>query len=329
MIVVLNGPLGVGKTEVSWKLAALFERSVMLDGDYIGAVHPFILYDEGRVTYLYRTICHLVAFHQGHGYTNFVVNYVFETPETLGQLRRMLVELDDVTYAYRLTCEARALEARVRRRGEERLEWQLHRCRELSVLLEAAADRGDVGLPVDTTARTPEQVARAIWDDIHEEVRIAPYNADWPRRFAAEAAQIRAALGERALAIHHIGSTAVPGLPAKPIVDIMVAVRRLEDAIACIPPLRRLGYLFVDYPQNTDRRFFKKGKPRTHHLHIVEAGSDSLRRHLAFRDALRADPALCRAYAALKRDLANRFQTDRAAYTENKTAFIERALRGG
>jgi GrpB-like predicted nucleotidyltransferase (UPF0157 family) len=82
----------------------------------------------------------------------------------------------------------------------------------------------------------------------------------------------------------------------------------------------------IDYPQNTDRRFFRKGLPRTHHLHIVEQGSLTLIEHLAFRDALRANAELRQQYAALKAELATRYKNDRATYTENKTAFIKHVI---
>ena len=85
MIVIINGPLGIGKTETSWKLLEMFEQGVMLDGDFVGAVHPFEIYDQERIDYLYQTLHHLVAFHIQNGYRNFVVNYVFESPETLAQ----------------------------------------------------------------------------------------------------------------------------------------------------------------------------------------------------------------------------------------------------
>src|SRR5512139_2983607 len=134
MIILLNGPLGVGKTEVAWKLIERFERAVMLDGDYLGAVHPFEIYDEQRVAYLYETICHVARFHVEHGWPNLVVAYVFETPESLAQLRRALNEIDDVTYAYRLTCSAEEIDRRIRVRGNSDpafLAWELKRFREL------------------------------------------------------------------------------------------------------------------------------------------------------------------------------------------------------
>jgi GrpB-like predicted nucleotidyltransferase (UPF0157 family)/predicted kinase len=330
MIVIINGPCGIGKTSVAWELNARFDRAVMLDGDYIGAVHPFEIYDETRVAYLFETIHHLIAFHIERGdYHDFVINYVFETPEQLATLRHLLSDLDDVTYAYRLVASDETIAARIRKRELESdadLRWHLKRYRELVVIQEEAAKRGDVGFVIDTTGRTAAEVADAIWADIHEAVEVVPYDPAWPEQFEAERARIAAALGDLALEIHHIGSTAVPGLDAKPVVDTLVAVRRLDDAVACIAPLQALGYAFIDYPQNADRRFFRKGKPRSHHLHIVAAGSRSLADHLAFRDALRADAGLRREYQDLKRALCTRYKQDRATYSESKGAFVRKVL---
>jgi GrpB-like predicted nucleotidyltransferase (UPF0157 family)/predicted kinase len=330
MIVIINGPCGIGKTSVAWELNARFDRAVMLDGDYIGAVHPFEIYDEARVAYLFETIHHLIAFHIERGdYHDFVINYVFETPEQLATLRHLLSDLDDVTYAYRLVASDETIAARIRKRELESdadLRWHLKRYRELVVIQEEAAKRGDVGFVIDTTGRTAAEVADAIWADIHEAVEVVPYDPAWPEQFEAERARIAAALGDLALEIHHIGGTAVPGLDAKPVVDTMVAVRRLDDAVACIAPLQALGYAFIDYPQNADRRFFRKGKPRSHHLHIVAAGSQSLAEHLAFRDALRTDDDLLREYQALKHVLRTRYKHDRATYSESKGAFVRKVL---
>ena len=109
-------------------------------------------------------------------------------------------------------------------------------------------------------------------------------------------------------------------------IDILVVVRRLDDAVECIAPLASLGYAFIDYPQNTERRFFRKGLPRTHHLHIVAQDSAELPDHLDFRDALRADPELHRQYQELKHELARRYKNDRATYSERKGAFVIQAL---
>lgn len=325
-IIIINGPLGVGKTEVSWRLVEYFDRGVMLDGDYIGAVHPFEIYDDERIEYLYQTMRHLVAFHVEHGYHNFVINYVFETHESLAHLRHLLADLDDEVYAFRLICAESEMKRRIQARDREQLEWELERFRELSAIQKAAATRGDLGYVIDTTSLTVSQVADAIWQNIREAVELEPYSSDWPAQYEAERSCIEAALGKLAVEIHHIGSTAVPGLDAKPIIDIVVAVRQFDDAWDCIAPLDTLGYTFIDYAQNTDRRFFRKGLPRTHHLHIVEQGSEALVRLLAFRDALCANPELRQQYAALKARLATHYKNDRAAYSAAKTAFIEKAL---
>ncbi len=326
MIILINGALGVGKTETSWALHTRFDQSVMLDGDYIGAVHPFEIYDNARIEYLHRTIDHLIEFHQQHGYHNFVVNYVFETPEALADLRRRLIQRDERVYVFRLVCAVDELARRVRVRNGDRLDWQLARARELTAIQDEAAQRGDLGTPIDTTGQSVAAVVETIWHETHKSVEIVPYNPAWANEFAAESARVRAALGNLAVNIHHIGSTSVPGLAAKPITDLMVTVRRLDDAIACIAPLQSLGYTFVDHPQNTDRRFFKKGDPRTHHLHIVEHGGTEEWRHVAFRDALRADDRLRDDYAALKIKLAEQFTDNRPAYTDAKTTFVETVL---
>ncbi len=130
--------------------------------------------------------------------------------------------------------------------------------------------------------------------------------------------------------VHHVGSTAVPGLEAKPIVDILAGVRSLEDSEACFEPLARLGYLYAPYLPE-EMHWFCKPHPsrRTHHLHLVPAGSRRYADELAFRDRLRADPKLADEYAALKRDLATRFAHDREAYTAAKSDFIHRVLGHG
>ena len=328
MIIIINGPLGVGKTEVAWKLIEKFDRAIMLDGDYLGAVHSFEIYDKQRVAYLYDTICHVARFHVDHGWHNFVVNYVFETPDSLAQLRHALYEIDNETHAYRLTCSPEEIERRLRSRSSDpdRLAWESRRFRELQAIQGANARRGDLGLVIDTTGLSSEEVADAIWRDITFEVTIAPYNPAWPVMYEEEREKIVAALGDLIADIHHFGSTAVPDLPAKPVIDIMIAVPRLGDAIECIGPLSDLGYAFIDYPQNTDRRVFRKGPLRTHHVHIVEADSSELRKHLVFRDALRANTDWRDQYAALKYDLADRHRNDRAQYSQSKTEFVQRIL---
>lgn len=162
---------------------------------------------------------------------------------------------------------------------------------------------------------------------MHYPVVIADYDARWPALYAAERARILEAVGEWLVDIEHIGSTAVPGLAAKPIIDMMGGVRRLADVTPCIPLLRALGYRYVPDFEDAlpERRYFYKGDEgaHTYHLHVVERTDDFWRRHILFRDFLRAHPERARAYGRLKRDLAAHLGADREAYTEAKTVFIE------
>jgi GrpB-like predicted nucleotidyltransferase (UPF0157 family) len=330
MIVIINGPLGIGKTETAWELLVLFERAVMLDGDYLGAIQPFEIYDKKRVDYLYRTLAHVVAFHRDNGYEHFVINYVFEHPDSLHDLRQRLAGFDREIYAFRLVCEQEVLAERIRRRGQckpaELVDWEIQRGQELVAIQSANAEIGDLGLCVDTTRLDARETAQVIWNDLHETVSLKPYDPAWRVSFDEERRAIVAALGESITGIYHIGSTAVPGLAAKPVIDILITVRRLEDAITCIAPLSMLGYHFVDYPENTGRRFFRKGAPRTHHVHIVAEGGAQHLDPIEFRDALRADPAMREAYHRLKDELAARYPQARARYSEAKGGFIQEVL---
>ncbi len=156
----------------------------------------------------------------------------------------------------------------------------------------------------------------------NDTIHIVEYDPSWPALYERERASIVATLGEVAAEIHHVGSTAVPGLSAKPIIDIMVAVTQLTSPEDYGRKLEPLGYEYHN-SEEAGRLFFRKGRPRTHHVHVVERGGWMLRRHLLFRDYLRAHPQTTRQYEQLKRELAIRFESDREAYTKSKTEFIE------
>lgn len=163
---------------------------------------------------------------------------------------------------------------------------------------------------------------------LDEPIRLAPYDSSWPGRFDQEQAALDAAIGSWATGgIHHVGSTAVPGLNAKPIIDILVGVDSLEASRACFEVLATLGYLYAPY-RAEEMHWFCKPHPsrRTHHLHLVPTDSSRFRDELAFRDRLRESPEAAEEYADLKRDLAERFADDREAYTEAKSDFIRSIL---
>jgi GrpB-like predicted nucleotidyltransferase (UPF0157 family) len=170
-------------------------------------------------------------------------------------------------------------------------------------------------------------------------LEIVPYDPAWPAAFEREAARLRRGLVALALRIEHNGSTSVPGLAGKPVIDIQVSVASLQPLAAYARPLEALGYRHVPHADDAFCPFFHRPSrwPHTHHLHVVQAGGDEERRTLAFRDHLRRHPGAAREYEELKRGLAQRIEgSDRAAreaYTRGKAAFIERmvaaALAGG
>ena len=158
-------------------------------------------------------------------------------------------------------------------------------------------------------------------------VRVVPYDPEWPELFRAEAARLQAAIAPAlSLVIEHTGSTAVPGLAAKPVLDMLAGCRHGASVDAYVVALTKVGFEHRGEQGIPGRRFFRRGNPRAYHLHLTEQGSVFWREQLAFRDALIADAALRDAYAWLKVDLARRFPRDRESYTSGKTAFVQQVL---
>jgi GrpB-like predicted nucleotidyltransferase (UPF0157 family) len=161
-----------------------------------------------------------------------------------------------------------------------------------------------------------------------DEIEIVAYDPRWPGLFAEEAARLRAVLDPALIrGLEHFGSTAVPGLAAKPIIDILIAVTSLADARAgFMGPLEDLDYVFWPDNPKTDRMFFVKGMPpygarRTHHVHITEPAGEMWQR-LRFRDYLRAHADEAQRYEHPKRELAIAHRADRDAYTDAKEDYI-------
>ena len=166
MIIIINGSLGVGKSSVSEELYSRFDRSVYLDGDAMGAVHPFEIYDQARIAHLYETLELLIGFHQQHGYDNFVINYVFESAAALQALLERLHPLDTAIHTYWLTCDPQEQAQRIRHRGRSDLDWELQRYVELRAIQARAAQEGYIGKELDTSSRSAMQVAEEIWREI-------------------------------------------------------------------------------------------------------------------------------------------------------------------
>lgn len=165
---------------------------------------------------------------------------------------------------------------------------------------------------------------------IAEEVRLAAYNPHWAAQFLAERDRLLAILPGCFAGIEHIGSTAVPGLAAKPIIDILAGVNNLDAADAMLEPLCANGYETSAEFNATlpDRRWLMRhalGR-RTHHLHLVIFGGERWIQCLKFRDMLRADAAIAARYQRLKEILTDQHRHDREAYTRAKTDFINEVL---
>jgi GrpB-like predicted nucleotidyltransferase (UPF0157 family) len=159
---------------------------------------------------------------------------------------------------------------------------------------------------------------------------IADYDPEWPARYEAEKALILKAIGHIIADIEHIGSTSVPGLGAKPIIDIMIGLHRLDDAVECIPRLEAIGHKYVPEFEAfvPDRRFFRKGpdEARTHHIHMVERASEFWNDRILFRDYMRSHEDDAILYLLLKKELAARFGSNRQGYSDAKASFVSAIL---
>ena len=162
---------------------------------------------------------------------------------------------------------------------------------------------------------------------------VVPYDPRWPAMAAQEMAAIRDILGDALLAIHHIGSTAVPGLSAKPIIDLLPVVRKIEQVDDFNAAMAEMGYVARGENGIAARRYFCKGPDdaRSHHVHIFADGHPDIARHLNFRDYLREHPDVAVRYAQIKLRLAAQYRNDITRYVNGKGPFIreieERAER--
>jgi len=183
--------------------------------------------------------------------------------------------------------------------------------------------------PVERAPLTEEQI-RAAWvqepTPLAGRIVIADYDPDWPRLFRPEADRVRTALGDRALRIEHTGSTSVPGLAAKPIIDMLLVVADSAEERAYVPALEAAGYrLVIREPDWYQHRVFK-GPDTNINLHVLSEGCPEIERVLAFRDRLRADNADRARYERAKRELAERDWKYVQNYADAKTAVIEEII---
>jgi GrpB-like predicted nucleotidyltransferase (UPF0157 family) len=162
-------------------------------------------------------------------------------------------------------------------------------------------------------------------------VRLTAHDARWRVVYEQERGRLLRTLGHLVLGIEHIGSTEVPGLPAKPVIDLMIGVADTATRVMLIEPLQRAGYVHRDSDVISGRLHFKRDDAhglRTHQASVCAMGGVFWREHLAFRDTLRADAALREAYLRLEQSLAARYPDDRVACSDAKSEFVGAVLRG-
>lgn len=158
------------------------------------------------------------------------------------------------------------------------------------------------------------------------QVQVSPPNPQWRQAFTAEAAPVARALGDNVVHIHHIGSTAIPHIYAKPVIDMLVEVNSIDQVDAHNVDMRALGYVVMGEFGLPGRRYFRKDNVegrRTHHVHIFQAGSPEVLRHLAFRDFMIAHPDCAQQYSDLKYALATEHPNDIEGYMDGKDEFVK------
>jgi GrpB-like predicted nucleotidyltransferase (UPF0157 family) len=159
-------------------------------------------------------------------------------------------------------------------------------------------------------------------------VEVVPHDPSWEDKYQREARKLSEILANEIIEIHHIGSTSIPGLPAKPIIDILIGVRKIEDVDRYNDDMIRAGYEARGEYGIPGRRFFTKGIPkRTHNVHIFQADDTGFKRHLYFRDYMIAHPEDAKKYGELKKTLAGTCENDIDRYCDGKDAFIKEMER--
>lgn len=330
-IYLITGPMAAGKSTVARLLAERFERGVYLEGDFFRRSVV-----SGRAEMTPDPSPEAVAQLQ------LRYRLAVAAADTYCQAG-FTVALEDVIAglslgAYRTTIRSRpchvivlmpsretiaAREAARPTKGYTR--WIIEQ------LYQAfSTDTAHVGLWLDTSHQTADETVDEILAQTlsaRSPVVISDYDDEWPILFRQIAAPIEQALGDVAIGVEHVGSTAVPGLAAKPVIDIDIVVAEAADVPVAIEQIRRLGYVYQGDKGIAGREaFMRPPHLPPHHLYVVIAGNKPHTDHIRFRDYLRAHPDVAREYADLKKRLADEHRDQRERYTDAKTEFIARAL---
>jgi GrpB-like predicted nucleotidyltransferase (UPF0157 family)/chloramphenicol 3-O-phosphotransferase len=332
VVFLITGPMAAGKTTVARLLASRFPRGVHLEGDLFRRsivtgreqVTPDLRPDAmDQLRLRYRLAAAAADTYAEAGFTVALEDVV--AGPLLGDYRTMIRRRPCHVVVLLPSIQAVA----ERDAGRDTKGYGTWTIEELHAGFAASTPR--VGIWLDTTAMTADETVDEILartSTARSPVVVADYDPRWPALFERLARPVREAVADMGARVEHIGSTSVPGLAAKPIIDMDVAVASTADVPQAIERLRGLGYVYQGDKgiEGRDAFLAPPGAPE-HHLYVVVEGNRPHTDHTRFRDHLRRHPEVAQEYAALKRDLAQRHGADRLGYTDAKTAYITEALR--